>query len=229
MNQKIRGVLFDLDGVLVDTAKYHYQAWSKLAESLGFSFTEEQNERLKGVSRQACMEILLSIGNVSLSEDEYKEAMASKNDNYVEMISHMSPEGILPGALELLKELKAAGIKTALGSASKNAPIILEKTGLKVYLDAVVDGNRTTKAKPDPEVFLLGASDLGLKPEECIVFEDAAAGIEAGNAGGMLTVGIGHMDQLGAADALFPDLQGVSWKMILESLAAKSGKMGINR
>jgi beta-phosphoglucomutase len=226
MDQKIRGVLFDLDGVLVDTAKYHYQAWSQLAESLGFSFSEQENERLKGVSRQACMEILLTIGNVSLSEKEKEKAMASKNANYVEMISHMTAEGILPGALELLKELKAAGIKTALGSASKNAPIILEKTGLKDYLDAVVDGNRTTQAKPDPEVFLLGASDLNLKPEECIVFEDAAAGIEAGNTGGMLTVGIGHEDQLGAANALFPDLEGVSWKMITDSLELQSGETG---
>ena len=224
MDQKIRGVLFDLDGVLVDTAKYHYQAWSKLAASLGFSFSEEDNERLKGVSRGACMEILLSIGNVSLTEKEKEEAMAGKNADYVDMISQMSPRGILPGALELLKELQRAGIKTALGSASKNAPIILEKTGLKDYLDAVVDGNRTTKAKPNPEVFLLGASDLSLKPEECVVFEDAAAGIEAGKAGGMLTVGIGQENQLGAADALFPDLDGISWQMIMDSLEANSGK-----
>ncbi|MBF9016925.1 MULTISPECIES: beta-phosphoglucomutase [unclassified Oceanispirochaeta] len=224
MDQKIRGVLFDLDGVLVDTAKYHYQAWSKLAESLGFSFSEEDNERLKGVSRAACLEILLTIGNVSLTEKEKEEAMAGKNANYVDMISHMSPRGILPGVLELLKELQEAGIKTALGSASRNAPIILEKTGLKDYLDAVVDGNRTTQAKPNPEVFLLGASDLNLKPEECVVFEDAAAGIEAGIAGGMLTVGIGHKDQLGAADALFPDLNGISWQMIKDSLEAHSGK-----
>jgi len=226
MEQNIRGVLFDLDGVLVDTAKYHYQAWSQLAESHGFSFTEEDNERLKGVSRLASLEILLSIGNVSLTDKEKEEAMAVKNANYVNMISKMTPDGILPGALELLIELKKAGIKTALGSASKNAPIILEKTGLNNYLDAVVDGNRTSRAKPDPEVFLLGASDLGLKPEECVVFEDAAAGIEAGIAGGMLTVGIGHKDQLGEADALFPNLEGVSWRMIQESLKDRSSETG---
>ncbi|MDC7234425.1 MAG: beta-phosphoglucomutase [Spirochaetales bacterium] len=218
MQDKIRGVLFDLDGVLVDTAKYHYQAWSQLAESLGFSFTEKDNERLKGVSRQASLEILLSIGNVSLTDKQKENAMAEKNANYVEMISKMTPGGILPGALELLKELREKGIKTALGSASKNAPIILERTGLDQYLDAVVDGNRTSQAKPDPEVFLLGASDLNLKPGECVVFEDAEAGVEAGKAGGMLTVGIGHEDQLGAADALFPNLKGVSWTMITEAL-----------
>lgn len=221
MIPNIKGVLFDLDGVLVDTAKYHYQAWGKLAESLGFHFTEEDNERLKGVSRRASLEILLSVGGVTLSEEEKEKAMEKKNADYVEMISAMTPEGILPGALELLEELKAAGIKTALGSASKNAPIILKNTGLDRHLDAVVDGNRTSQAKPDPEVFLLGASDLGLKPEECVVFEDAEAGIEAGLAGGMLTVGIGHEDQLGKAHALFANLDGVNWTMIKDALGAK--------
>ena len=220
MSYEIKGILFDLDGVLVDTAKYHYQAWSALAASLGFSFTEEDNERLKGVSRRASLEILLSIGNVSLSEEEMEEAMTRKNKEYVDLISKTTPDEILPGALELLMELKEAGIKTALGSASKNAPLILDRTGLINHLDAVVDGNRTTKAKPDPEVFLLGASDLGLEPAECVVFEDAAAGVEAGNKGGMRTVGIGSPEQLGAADVVYPDLDGVSWSMFRKALEA---------
>ncbi len=219
MSREIKGVLFDLDGVLVDTAKYHFIAWKQLAESLGINFTEKDNERLKGVSRLASLEIILSIGNVSLSEAEKEAAMKTKNDNYVAMISRMTPEGILPGALELLKELRDAGIRTALGSASRNAPVILERTGLGNYLDAVVDGNRTSRAKPDPEVFLLGASDLGLEPRECVVFEDAEAGIEAGIAGGMMTVGIGSAEQLGKADALFSSLDGVSWKRIKSELA----------
>jgi len=221
MSDIINGVIFDLDGVLVDTAKYHYLAWSQLAESLGFSFTLEDNERLKGVSRRASLEILLKIGNVSLSEKEIEEAMEKKNRNYVDMISLMTPDGILPGALDLLKELKKAGIRTALGSASKNSPLILEKTGLIQWLDAVVDGNRTSRAKPDPEVFLLGASDLNLEPGECLVFEDAAAGIEAARKGGMKSVGIGHSDQLGQADLLFPSLEGVTWALISEKLSEK--------
>ncbi len=218
MSKEIKGILFDLDGVLVDTAKYHFQAWSALAASLGFSFSEEDNERLKGVSRRASLEILLSIGNITMTEEEMEEAMVRKNSEYVELIGKTTPDEILPGALELLKELKEAGIKTALGSASKNAPLILNNTGLIDHLDAVVDGNRTSKAKPDPEVFLLGASDLGLEPEECVVFEDAAAGVEAGIKGGMRTVGIGSPEQLGAADVVYPGLEGVSWSMIRKAL-----------
>ncbi|QEN06609.1 beta-phosphoglucomutase [Oceanispirochaeta crateris] len=219
MSHNIKGIIFDLDGVLVDTARYHFQAWRQLAESLGFSFTEEENERLKGVSRRASLEILLSMGKLTLSEDEKESAMASKNKNYVEMIGKMTPEGILPGALDLLKELKQSGIKTALGSASKNAPLILERTGLARYLDAVVDGNRTSRAKPDPEVFLLGAGDLKLEPGECLVFEDAAAGIEAAQNAGMKTAGIGRKNQLNRADILFPNLQGVTWSVLSKKLS----------
>ena len=221
MRREIRGVLFDLDGVLVDTAKYHFQAWGRLAESLGFTFTHEDNERLKGVSRRASLEILLSIGGIDMTEEQKEKAMAEKNSLYVELISRMTPEGILPGALDLLKELRAAGIKTALGSASKNAPIILERTGLAGFLDAVVDGNRTSKAKPDPEVFLLGAEDLHLTPGECVVFEDAAAGIEAAQNAGMRTVGIGSPEQLGAADTVFPSLDGIGWETISAGLEGR--------
>ena len=218
MRREIAGAIFDLDGVLVDTAKYHYQAWGRLAEEFGFSFSLDDNERLKGVSRRASLEILLSIGNVTLSEEEMAAAMERKNTWYVELISQMTPEGILPGALDLLKELKAAGIKTALGSASKNAPIILERTGLAEYLDAVVDGNRTTQAKPDPEVFLLGAKDLQLPPPECVVFEDAAAGVEAAINAGMRAVGVGSHEQLGAADIIVPSLEGIRWETLSRQL-----------
>ncbi len=214
MIRYIDGVIFDLDGVLVDTARFHFQAWQRLAESLGFTFTLQDNERLKGVSRRASLEILLSLGGVNLSEDEIQEAMENKNRWYVELIDQMTPQGILPGALDLLEELKQAGIKTALGSASKNAPHILKRTGLADYLDAVVDGNRTSKAKPDPEVFLLAAQDLRLSPLNCVVFEDAAAGIQAAINAGMRTVGVGNSAQLKAANLVIPSLEEIEWKTI---------------
>lgn len=214
MVRHIDGVIFDLDGVLVDTARFHFQAWQRLAESLGITFTLKDNERLKGVSRRASLEILLSLGDVHLSEDEIEKAMEKKNRWYVELIGQMTSEGILPGALDLLLELNMAGIKTALGSASKNAPLILERTGLAEHLDAVVDGNRTSRAKPDPEVFLLAAKDLNLSPLNCVVFEDAAAGIEAAINAGMRTVGVGNPAQLKAANLVIPSLEEIEWKTL---------------
>jgi len=214
MVRHIDGVIFDLDGVLVDTARFHFQAWQRLAESWNITFTQKDNERLKGVSRRASLEILLSLGDVKLSENEILEAMDRKNRWYVELIGQMNSEGLLPGALDLLLELKRAGIKTALGSASKNAPLILERTGLAEHLDAVVDGNRTSRAKPDPEVFLLAAKDLNLSPLNCIVFEDAAAGIEAAINAGMRTVGVGNPAQLKAANLVIPSLEEIEWKTL---------------
>jgi beta-phosphoglucomutase len=202
----IKACLFDLDGVIVDTAKYHYIAWKELANELGFDFTETDNERLKGVSRMASLDILLEIGGITLS-DEKKEALASrKNDRYVEYITQMNADEILSGAKEFLVALHQAGIKTALGSASKNAPIILERVGLTPYFDAIIDGNKTSKAKPDPEVFLKGAQALGVLATECVVFEDAEAGVEAALAGGMKCVGIGSPEVLGKANLIIDGL-----------------------
>lgn len=202
----IKACLFDLDGVIVDTAKYHYIAWKELANELGFDFTESDNERLKGVSRMASLDILLEIGCITMS-DEKKEALASrKNDRYVEYITKMNADEILPGAKEFLVALRQAGIKTALGSASKNAPIILERVGLTPYFDAIIDGNKTSKAKPDPEVFLKGAEALGVLATECVVFEDAEAGVEAALAGGMKCVGIGSPEVLGKANLIIDGL-----------------------
>ena len=202
----IKACLFDLDGVIVDTAKYHYIAWKELANELGFDFTETNNERLKGVSRMASLDILLEIGCITMS-DEKKEALASrKNDRYVEYITKMNADEILPGAKEFLVALRQAGIKTALGSASKNAPIILERVGLTPYFDAIIDGNKTSKAKPDPEVFLKGAEALGVLATECVVFEDAEAGVEAALAGGMKCVGIGSPEVLGKANLIIDGL-----------------------
>ncbi|QCT01175.1 beta-phosphoglucomutase [Paenibacillus algicola] len=212
----IKACLFDLDGVLVDTAKYHYIAWRQLAQELGFTFTEEDNERLKGVSRMASLDILLSIGGLELTEEEKLRLAESKNERYVEYISGMDASEILPGALELLQALRSQGIKVALGSASKNAMSILDHTGLTPYFDAIVDGNKTVSAKPDPEVFLLGAKEVGVLPEEAVVFEDAEAGIEAARRAGMRSVGIGSADQLGQADLVLSSLSGFSVKQLKE-------------
>lgn len=207
----IEACLFDLDGVVVDTAKYHFIAWKALAEELGFEFTLEDNERLKGVSRMRSLEILLEIGGLQFPEQE-KMAMAErKNALYVSYIEKMTPDETLPGVREFLHELRASGIKIALGSASKNAPMILERIRLSGMFDAVVDGNSITEAKPDPEVFLKGAGLLGVRPENCVVFEDAVAGVEAARNANMFIVGIGEPEILGMADLVIPGFGGFTF------------------
>lgn len=202
----IKACLFDLDGVIVDTAVYHYKAWKRLAAELGFDFTEHDNERLKGVSRMRSLEIILEIGGVHKSEEE-KAAMADrKNKWYVEMINQMEPDEILPGAKEFVQACRDAGIKTALGSASKNSMTILDKIGMAAMFDAIIDGNKVSKAKPDPEVFLKGAHELGIEPIDCVVFEDAIAGIEAAKNAGMKAVGIGSPETLKEADMVVTGL-----------------------
>jgi beta-phosphoglucomutase len=210
----IKACIFDLDGVIVDTAVYHYKAWKRLANQLGFDFTEEQNEKLKGVSRTRSLELILQWGGISKSPAEQEELATLKNTWYVDMISHMTPAEILPGAKEFLLTCRAAGLKTALGSASKNSTMILEKVDIVDLFDAVIDGNKVTKAKPDPEVFLKGAEAVGVAPAECVVFEDAIAGVEAAIAGGMKAVGIGSPDVLGEANLVISGLE----KMSLEKL-----------
>ncbi|MCX2573159.1 beta-phosphoglucomutase [Pedobacter sandarakinus] len=209
---QIKACLFDLDGVLVDTAVYHYKAWKQLANSLGFDFTEEQNEQLKGVSRVESLNKILDWGNVKKTEDE-KEALATlKNGWYVEMITKMTPNEVLPGTVEFLSAIHRAGYKLALGSASKNSGIILEKTNLAHFFDEIVDGNMVTKSKPDPEVFLKGAQLLGFKPDECVVFEDAVAGVEAAKRGGMKAIGIGEKSILQDADMVVSGLDKLTVK-----------------
>ncbi len=200
-----KGFIFDLDGVIVDTAKFHYLAWRKLANNFGFDITEDQNEQLKGISRVKSLEIILEWGKVNLSQDEFMEQMALKNDNYLSYISTMTKKDLLPGVSNVIDYLSENNIPFALGSASKNARIILEKTGLIQKFDAVVDGNDVTKAKPNPEVFLIAASQLKLEPENCIVFEDSVAGIQAANTAEMISVGIGEKDILNEADFIFSD------------------------
>ncbi|KAA5828015.1 beta-phosphoglucomutase [Algibacter amylolyticus] len=200
------GVIFDLDGVIVDTAKYHFLAWKELANHLGFEFTEAHNELLKGVSRVRSLEILLGIGKVELSDEKKQEFLVSKNEHYLQYIHKMGPEEILPGASNLLDTLDDLGIQYVLGSASKNAPLILKQVNLFDRFVGIVDGNSVSKAKPDPEVFLIGAEKLKLKPEQCVVFEDAIAGIDAANAAHMISIGVGDKETLSKADFNVEDL-----------------------
>jgi len=205
-----KACIFDLDGVIVDTAVYHYKAWKRLAHELGFDFTEHQNELLKGVSRVRSLEIILEIGGITKTEVEKEELATRKNTWYVEMIGQMKPDEILPGAKEFVQACRDAGIKTALGSASKNSMMILQKINMADMFDAIIDGNKVSKAKPDPEVFLKGAREVGVQPGACVVFEDAIAGIEAAVAGGMKVVGIGSADVLKGANLVVPGLSDMS-------------------
>ena len=215
----ISACLFDLDGVIVDTAKYHYLAWKELAKELGFHFTEADNERLKGVSRMASLDILLEVGSITHVSDSEKYVMASKkNDRYVSYISKMTPQEILPGVLDFLHDVQSSGVKIALGSASKNTGLILERVKLRKWFDVVIDGNRVTRAKPDPEVFLLGAWELGVMPLQCVVFEDAAAGIEAAIRAGMKCVGVGNPAILHCAHTIIPGFQHITWEQISKSI-----------
>lgn len=209
-----KGFIFDLDGVIVDTAKYHYLAWKKLANHLGFEFTKEQNELFKGVSRKRCLEILLEIGNRKATQEEFDTWMVEKNVDYLKYIENMDASEILPDVPRVLEFLKNNNIPIALGSASKNAQPILEKVGLLHYFDTIVDGNNVTKAKPDPEVFLLAARQLGVNPEACIVFEDAVAGVEAANAAKMISIGIGDEKVLFEAQLNFNDFTEISTDFI---------------
>ncbi|HIY64166.1 MAG TPA: beta-phosphoglucomutase [Candidatus Mediterraneibacter stercoripullorum] len=201
-NKKYSCAIFDLDGVLVDTAKYHYLAWKSLADELGFDFTIEQNEALKGVSRMKSLDFLLGFGGLSdrFSQEEKEKMADKKNRIYVEMIKKLKKEELFGGVTDLFVKLKEKNMKTALGSASKNAPLILERLDIAKYFDAVVDGTQVSKAKPDPEVFVRAAEILHIPCKECIVFEDSAAGLQAAKTAGMKAVGIGKKENLPMAD-----------------------------
>jgi beta-phosphoglucomutase len=200
------GFIFDLDGVIVDTARMHFRAWKLLADSLGIPFTETDNERLKGVSRMRSLEIVLSIGGQAPGESEKLALADRKNRWYVELIGTLTPADLLPGATEFLALVRTSGGRCALGSASRNAPAIVGRLGIRRLFDAVVDGSEVERTKPDPEVFLLCARRLGLEPRHCVVFEDAEAGVAAAHAGGMRAVGIGSPRALGAAEIVVPRL-----------------------
>jgi beta-phosphoglucomutase len=211
---KKKGFIFDLDGVIVDTAKYHYLAWKQLANSLGIDFSEKENEQLKGVSRVRSLEKILSWGNKSLPQDEFTQLMAIKNDEYLSYINKMDESELLPDVKEKLRFLKENDQGIALGSASKNARYIIEKVDVKDMFHAVVDGTDVSKAKPDPEVFLIAAQLLNIKPENCIVFEDSVAGVQAANTANMISIGIGSEEVLGEADYVFKDFTEISEEFI---------------
>ncbi len=201
--------LFDLDGVLVDTAVFHYQAWKRLTGELGFDIDEAFNETLKGISRMDSLERILDYGKVTLTQEEKETWAKRKNEWYLELVSQMTSADVLPGVEDFLKAAQSRNIKIALGSASKNASVILEKTGILPYFDALVDGNHVSRSKPDPEVFLKGAEALKVPEAECVVFEDAYAGIQAAKAAGMYAVGIGRVEVLSNADVVIPGFAGV--------------------
>lgn len=206
----VKACLFDLDGVIVDTAVYHFQAWRRLANELGFDFTEHQNEQLKGISRMESLELILNWGGVTLTEEEKVAWATKKNQWYLDLVMQMTPNEVLHGVPEFLKSLRANGIKIALGSASKNSKLILERIQMLDYFDAIIDGNNITKGKPDPQVFLMGAEATGAQPSECVVFEDAVAGVQAAKAGGMKAVGVGSADILTEADIVIATFEDFS-------------------
>lgn len=196
----IKAAIFDLDGVIVDTAHYHYIAWKRLASEFGINLTPSQNELLKGVSRMKSLEIILDMGKVNLSEGEKEKLAERKNKWFVEYIESIRPEEIFPGVKELLAQIRQHGIKVGLASSSKNAPRVIELLGIASEFDTLVDGTMIVHTKPDPEIFLLTARKLNVQPAACVVFEDAEAGVEAAKAAGMKCVGVGSVDQLSKAD-----------------------------
>jgi beta-phosphoglucomutase len=196
----IKAVIFDLDGVIVDTAHYHFVAWKRLAKELGIDFNEQDNEQLKGVSRMRSLEIILELGNLRLSQEEMDVLATKKNQWFVDYINAMKPEEIFPGVKEMIQDIRASGIKVALASSSKNADTVLTLLNIKNLFDVIVDGTMITHTKPDPEIFLLAAKKLNISPSECLVFEDAEAGVEAAIAAGMKCIGVGSTQQLSRAN-----------------------------
>ena len=221
----VRGLIFDLDGVLVDTARFHYLAWRRLArDEFGFDLTPELNEQFKGVNRVACMKLLCEWTGAAPSPGEFSAMMDRKNAWYVEHVKKMTPADVLPGVLPFLDDCRMAGLRLASGSASKNCRLVLERTGLGPLFDAVSDGTVVTRAKPDPEVFLTAAKVLGLMPAECVVFEDAQAGIDAATAGGMRAVGISVPGALVGCEAAYPGLDAIRLDDLLSRLCGWRGR-----
>ncbi|MBE98599.1 beta-phosphoglucomutase [Flavobacterium coralii] len=202
---KKKAFIFDLDGVIVDTAKYHFLAWQKLAQQLGIEFTHEHNEQLKGVSRVRSLDIILGLGNAEASQEDKDTWLKQKNEDYLTYINNMDESEILEGVVPVLQYLRQNGQPIALGSASKNAKPILEKVNILHYFDAIVDGNDVSNAKPDPEVFLQAAQKLGMPAQGAVVFEDSVAGVQAANIANMVSVGIGDAAVLHEAQYNFKD------------------------
>lgn len=215
MAAELKGCIFDLDGVIVDTARYHFLAWKRLAEELGFEFTEKNNEQLKGVSRMTSLDILLATGNVQKDSASKERLAVKKNQWYVDYIRKLTPADILPGAVELLVELRSHGIRCAVGSASKNALLILDRLSITERFDTIIDGTRVQSAKPDPEVFVMAARELGLRHDEVLVFEDAVAGVEAASRAGMKCIGVGKRETLRKATRVVTNLSELNYKELI--------------
>jgi beta-phosphoglucomutase len=213
----IKAFIFDLDGVLTDTAEYHYRGWKRLADEIGVPFTREENEALRGIPRRESLLTLLK--GREFPETQLQEFMERKNAYYLEFIREISPADVLPGARALLEEIRAAGLKSALGSASKNASEVLERLGIASLLDSVSDGNSVKRQKPAPDIFLHAAARLGLPPRECVVVEDAAAGIEAALAGGFWALGLGLQARVAKAHRILPSLENVRLADLLAMFA----------
>ncbi len=200
----IKAFIFDLDGVLTDTAEYHYLAWKRLAEEEGIVFTRSDNEKLRGVSRRASLKLILK--GREITEEKMQEMMDRKNGYYRDYIKTVSEKDLLPGALELLDRLKDKNYRLALASASKNAPEVVERLGIAHNFEVIADGNSVEKTKPAPDLFLYVSEKMNLHPAECLVVEDAEAGVEAARAAGMATIGIGPQERVGAADFVYPSV-----------------------
>jgi len=214
-----KAILFDLDGVIVETAHFHYLAWKRLSnEKLGSDFTHEFNETLKGISRMESLDLIIQHAGKTIDQETKLEFAKLKNEWYLELVSKMTPADILEGVEDFLNQCKAANIKIGLGSVSKNAKMILDSVGLTHYFDVIIDGNKISNSKPDPEVFLNGAKELNFSPSECIVFEDAVAGIEAAKRANMKAVGIGKPEILTKADLVFENFKSLKLDTLLEKL-----------
>ena len=218
----LKTIIFDLDGVLVDTARYHYLAWKQVAEDNDLFFNEQINESLKGVSRQRSFEIILEVNQSRMHQSAIEKILTRKNEIYLEYINTLDGSAVLPGINDLITWVKGADLNIVLGSASKNAQLILDKTGLLPHFNHIVDGNMVSKAKPDPEVFLKGAELSETKPEQCLVFEDAEAGIEAALSAGMRAIGVGSSEQLKAADMVIANTNNQKLYSYLQALTEQA-------
>lgn len=215
---KVEACIFDMDGVIVDTARFHFQAWRRMAQLFGGDLTEKQNEKLKGVSRRGSLEFILKENGVDKSEEEKVELARQKNEWYLQLIGSLDKSELLPGVLELITELNKLKIPIALGSASRNAITILKMLKMDSLFETLVDGNLVEKSKPNPEVFLKGAEGMGIDPKKCIVFEDSSKGIDAAIQGGFIPIGIGEKQNLQRALLVYPGFQNLNWESILHDL-----------
>lgn len=215
---QLRAIIFDLDGVITDTAELHHRSWQRLADEEGMRFSREINERLRGVSRRASLEIMLAENERSASEEQIAEWMERKNNYYLAMLDEITPADLLPGVADFIEELRAAGVKAALGSASKNARSVIDHLGIARLLDVIADGYSVDRSKPAPDLFLWAAEKLGVAPAACAVVEDAEAGIDAALAAGMWAIGLGPQERVGRAHVRFDSLQGVTLASVLARL-----------